>query len=379
MTVMPPKDRSLRTGAALAGAGLIGADAVADADAVARRYAVAVTPHLAGLMIAGAADDPIGRQFLPHPAELETADEERADPIADAPFTPVKGIVHRHADRVLLMPTPLCPAYCRFCFRRESVGAAEGVLTTAELDTALLYIAATEGIREVILSGGDPLTLSDRRLADIVRRLDAIHHVEVIRIHTRVPIVAPSRITAELAATLDVETPVYVVVHCNHARELAAAARAACRRLVRAGIPLLGQTVLLKGVNDDAGTLAELMRALVRNRIKPYYLHHADLAPGTAHFRTTLEAGRALVRELRQAVSGLCQPTYVLDIPGGHGKVPVGPDHLLPGTPQTVTDQHGTPHLYPPPPPAVALPPPGQADRFRGAQSTPERLRGRQS
>ena len=346
MTVIRPRDRTLRSGDDLARAGLIDRDDIGEADAVAARYAVAVTPHIAAQIDRRDPDDPIARQFLPDLAELDAQEGERADPIGDEKFSPVKGVTHRYPDRVLLKPVLTCPVYCRFCFRREVVGPTSGLLTAAELDAAIGYIAGDSGIWEVILSGGDPLMLSDRRLGDILRRLDAIPHVQVIRIHSRVPLADPVRITPELAALMDLETPVYMVLHCNHPRELTGEARAACRILSRGGIPLLSQTVLLKGVNDDPATLEALMRALVRNRIRPYYLHHADMAPGTGRFRTTIRAGQALMRALRGAVSGLCQPTYVLDIPGGHGKVPIGPAYLSSGAADTVTDPHGRIHRY---------------------------------
>ena len=340
--------RTLRSGVDLARAGLLPAAAAACADAVAERYAVAVTPHVASLMRPGDPDDPIARQYLPHEAELRGDDAELSDPIGEARFTPVKGVVHRYPDRVLLKPVMACPVYCRFCFRRETVGAGAAGLTARELDAAIAYIGGRAEVWEVILTGGDPLLLSPRRLGGIVRRLAAIPHVGVVRIHTRVPVADPDRITAELADALQADVPVYVAIHCNHPRELDEGAERACRRLAQAGLPLLGQTVLLKGVNDDATTLAELMRLLVRNRIKPYYLHHPDLAPGTARFRLTIAEGRALMRALRGRVSGLCQPTYVLDIPGGHGKVPVGPDYLAEGEAGPVTDYRGGRHAYPP-------------------------------
>ena len=339
--------RTLRSGVDLARAGLLPA-AASCADAVAERYAVAVTPHVASLMRPGDPDDPIARQYLPHEAELQDDDAELSDPIGEARFTPVKGVVHRYPDRALLKPILACPVYCRFCFRRETVGAGAAGLTMRELDAAIAYIGGRAEVWEVILTGGDPLLLSPRRLGDIVRRLAAIAHVGVVRIHTRVPVADPDRITAGLADALQADVPVYVAIHCNHPRELDEGARRACRRLAQAGLPLLGQTVLLKGVNDDATTLAELMRLLVRNRIKPYYLHHPDLAPGTARFRLTIAEGRALMRALRGRVSGLCQPTYVLDIPGGHGKVPVGPGYLAEGEVGPVTDYRGRRHAYPP-------------------------------
>jgi lysine 2,3-aminomutase len=306
-----------------------------------------LTDHLAGLIDPDDPADPIGRQFVFDPREAEATAAERGDPIGDAAHSPLPGIVHRYPDRVLLTPVMTCPAYCRFCFRREAVG--DGVLGEAALQEALDYIRDRDEIWEVILSGGDPLILSPRRLSRIVAALDAIPHVETVRIHSRVPVADPGRITDALIAALDVETPVWVVLHCNHPRELVPAARAACARLVRAGIPMLSQTVLLRGVNDDAATLDALFRALVRCRVKPYYLHHADLARGTGHFRTTLAEGRSLMTTLRGNLSGLALPTYVLDIPGGHGKVPAGPCYLEPGASSggwTVRDPSGACHAY---------------------------------
>jgi lysine 2,3-aminomutase len=334
--------RTARNGAELVDAGAALPERAAEIDRVAERYAVAVTPAMAELIDPTNAADPIARQFVPDAVELTTTPDELADPIGDGVHSPVKGIVHRYRDRVLLKPTHACAVYCRFCFRREMVGPGGEALTPRELETALAYVRAHPEIWEVILSGGDPLILSPRRVGEIVRALDAIDHVGVIRVHTRIPVVDPLRVTEELIAALRAEKGVYVVLHINHARELTDAARAACRRLSDAGIVLLSQSVLLKGVNDDAATLEELFRTLVRNRIKPYYLHQGDLAPGTSQFRTTIAAGQALMRSLRGRVSGLCQPTYVFDIPGGHGKVPVGPAYLRDDG--TVEDPNGTPH-----------------------------------
>ena len=316
--------------------------------AVAERYAVAITPAMSALIEGDPATDPIGRQFVPQEAELVHAPEESADPIGDRRLSPVKGIVHRYPDRVLLKPTLVCPVYCRFCFRREDVGPSGGTLDTAEIAAALDYIRARPEIWEVVVTGGDPFLLSPRRIGEIVRALDAIPHVAVIRFHTRVPIVDPERVAAALVAGLAAEKAVYVVIHANHPRELTPAARAACARLIRAGIPLLSQSVLLKGVNDDAATLEALFRGLVAMRVKPYYLHHLDLAPGTGHFRTGIGEGQALLRQLRGRVSGLAQPTYVLDLPGGHGKVPVGPCYAHEGDGVwEVEDPRGHRHLYP--------------------------------
>ncbi|MBV9996666.1 MAG: lysine-2,3-aminomutase-like protein [Caulobacteraceae bacterium] len=322
--------KPLTTPAALAGAGLVARERVAALGKVAARYAVAVTPAIAALIDPADPADPIARQFVPQEAELAISPEELADPIGDAAKSPVPGIVHRYPDRVLLMATHTCATYCRFCFRRERVGPkGGGPLSGTALETALAYIAARPQIWEVILTGGDPLVLSPRRLGALIARLGDIPHVKVLRVHTRAPAVDPERITAALVRALK-QTPktVYVALHANHPKELTPAARAACARLIDAGIPMLSQTVLLRGVNDDVHILEALMRAFVETRIKPYYLHHGDLAPGTSHLRATIAEGQALMRALRGRVSGLCQPTYVLDIPGGHGKVPIGPAYV---------------------------------------------------
>ena len=338
--------RTLRTPEALRGAGLIDGDRVAAARAASETLPIAIPPALAALIDPDDADDPIARQFVPDSRELAPMAEERFDPIGDDTHSPVTGIVHRYPDRVLLTPVLVCPVYCRFCFRREAVGGA--VLDDTTLEAALAYIRDHSEIFEVILSGGDPLILSPRRLAAIMDALDAIPHVAIVRIHTRVPVATPERITDRLLLALKRTTPVYVVLHCNHPRELTDGVRQAAGRIVDSGIPMLSQTVLLKGVNDDDAVMEELMRALLKCRIKPYYLHHGDLARGTAHFRTTLATGKRIIRSLRGRLSGLGQPTYVLDIPGGHGKVPVGPCYVSAGMEGdwTVEDWQGGLHPY---------------------------------
>ena len=279
-------------------------------------------------------------QALPH---------ELIDPIGDGAFTPVKGIVHRYPDRVLLKVAHACPVYCRFCFRREMVGSHGEPFRAGELDTAIEYVRARPAIWEIILTGGDPLILSPRRLDEILARLSTIEHVRILRIHTRVPVVDPESIDEALSQVLKRSLPVYVAVHVNHPEELTDPVVAALARLRDAGVMLLSQTVLLRGVNDDAAVLARLFRRLVTLEVRPYYLHHPDLAPGTSHFRVPIEAGQALMRALRQTVSGLCLPTYVLDIPGGFGKVPIGPDHVGPSTAgfRHIKDIHGGWHRYP--------------------------------
>jgi lysine 2,3-aminomutase len=322
--------QTLRSASDLVDAGLAPPSLEADLARVGARYAIAVTPAMAELIDTKDAADPIARQFVPDMRELHHAPNELTDPIGDHIKSPEKGIVHRYPDRVLLKIVGVCPVYCRFCFRREMVGpSAEANLTADEIETALAYIRAHREIWEVILTGGDPFVMSPRRIAEITRALEDIEHVKIIRWHTRVPVVAPERVTPELAAALlPARKTVYVALHTNHARELTTAARTAIARLVDAGVPMISQSVLLRGVNDSVDALEALMRALVEARVKPYYLHHGDLAPGTAHFRTSIAEGQALMSELRQRVSGLAMPTYVLDIPGGHGKVPVGPVYL---------------------------------------------------
>ncbi len=340
--------KTLRTAADLRAAGLVPAEEEAALEAVAARYAVAITPGMARLIDRAEPADPIARQFVPDVRELQHLPEERGDPLDEARLSPVPGVVHRYPDRVLLKLTHACPVYCRFCFRREVVGpGGPQALSDAALAAALDYIAGDPDIWEVILTGGDPLVLSPRRVAEVTQRLSAIDTVKVLRWHTRVPAVDPGRITDGLAAALrSPAKAVYVALHANHPRELTPAVRAACARLIDAGIVMVSQTVLLRGVNDDAATLAALMRAFVECRIKPYYLHHPDLAPGTGRFRLTIAEGQSIVRQLRGRLSGLAQPTYVLDIPGGHGKVPVGPGYIADGG-RRVADPGGTLHDYP--------------------------------
>jgi lysine 2,3-aminomutase len=347
----------------LVDAGLVVPERLDEVRRVAEQFAVALSDEVAALIDPADPHDPIAAQFVPSAAELLTAPEEQADPIGDERRSPVPGIVHRYPDRVLLKPSLLCPVYCRFCFRREQIGARGAVLGRAALDRAFAYIREHPEVWEVVVTGGDPLLLAPRRVAAIVAALAAIDHVAVIRFHTRVPVVEPLRVNAALVEALAAEKAVYVVIHVNHPRELTEAARAAISRLTGAGIPVLSQSVLLRGVNDDAAVLEQLFRKLVAIRVKPYYLHHPDLARGTGQFRGEIADGQALMRELRRRASGLCQPTYVLDIPGGHGKVPVGPNWLeREGDRWVVEDAQGERHRYPP-----ASPAPG--DGKRGGKS----------
>ncbi len=349
--------RTLRSAQEVVQAGLAAERELSTVEAVAARYAIAITPAMVDLIEPALPDDPMGRQFVPSAAELSTTPEELVDPIGDERHSPVPGIVHRYPDRVLLKPLHICPVYCRFCFRREVVGPdGAGSLTATEIEAALDYIRDHPEIWEVVVTGGDPLMMSARRLRDLMERLSAIDHVKIVRFHTRVPVVSPESVTPELAAALRPSwvKAVYVVLHANHPREMTEAARTACAILVDSGVPMLSQSVLLRGINDRAEVLEALLRALVESRVKPYYLHHPDLAPGTGHFRLPIAEGQALMRSLRGRVSGLCQPTYVLDLPLGYGKSPIGPNYVTP-LPATagesdrylVEDYSGQHHEYP--------------------------------
>jgi lysine 2,3-aminomutase len=335
----------------LIAAGFVDQHEQQDLEPVTARYPVALTAEMAAQIDPADPNDPIARQFIPSRQELTRDAIENDDPIGDHAHSPVKGLVHRHPDRVLLKPLHVCPVYCRFCFRRESVGPqGDGSLSERELGAALAYVAAHPQISEIIVTGGDPFMLSPRRIAGLAKAADGLAHVKVLRWHTRVPLVDPDRVNAALIeAAQTFGRALYVAVHGNHPREFTPSGRGALARLADAGIPLLSQTVLLKGINDDADVMADLMRAFVENRVKPYYLHHGDLAPGTARFRTTIAEGQALMRLLRQRLSGLAMPTYVIDLPGGHGKVPVGPKYLEDGV---VIDPQGGRHTYPPTAPA---------------------------
>jgi lysine 2,3-aminomutase len=288
---------------------------------VATRYPLRITPYYFSLI--ESPDDPIWRQCIPDPRELND-DRQQPDPLNEAGLSPVPGLIHRYPDRVVLLVSNSCAVYCRFCMRKRQVGCASA--STDPID-ALAYIAATPAIRDVILSGGDPLLLSDEELADLLSRLRAIPHVEMIRIGSRIPVTLPSRITPRLCRLLKRFHPLYINTHFNHPREITPEAAAACGRLVDAGIPLGNQTVLLKGVNDDPAVMKRLMQGLLSIRVRPYYIHQLDLVQGTGHFRTAVRQGLAIMEGLRGHTSGLATPYYVIDLPGGKGKVPLLPDN----------------------------------------------------
>ncbi len=325
-------------------AGLISKEQQKVLETVNKEFAFSITPEMWELILKEGPEHPIAKQFIPDIQELNISPEELPDPIGDDAFSPLKGIVRRYPDRCLLKPVLVCPVYCRFCFRREKLGVNGKSLTPTELKTAYQYIAEDPKLWEVIITGGDPLILKPTQLKKIIAELSKIPHVEVIRIHTRIPIVDSKRITEEMLAALTTEKALYIALHANHPDEFTESAISACKRIIHAGIPMISQTVLLKGVNDNIETLSTLMRTFVKNKIKPYYLHHGDLVRGTAHFRTSLSEGQALIKALRGRYSGLCQPTYVLDIPGGYGKVPVGHSYCIANK---IEDYEGKFHEYP--------------------------------
>jgi lysine 2,3-aminomutase len=294
--------------------------------AVAARYPVRLTPQLLGLI--ERANDPLGRQFLPDCREL-TADDLPADPLAESELAPLPAVVHRYPARALLLAGNACAAYCRFCTRKRRVGCSAFHLPFAEVLKGVDYLAQHTGVSEVIISGGDPLLLPDDALAELLGRLRRIPHLGVLRIATRTLTVLPERVTPALAALLGGHQPLYLTTHFNHPRELTPAAVEGCERLAAAGVPLANQTVLLRDVNDAAKTLADLCTGLLRLRVRPYYLHQLDPVRGTGHFRVPIERGLQLVGTLRQQVSGLAVPHYIVDLPGGCGKVALTPESVV--------------------------------------------------
>jgi lysine 2,3-aminomutase len=315
----------------------------------AQAFKTRVPRHYLALVDWDDPDDPIRRQVVPAPEELRFAPGEREDPIGDLRHSPAPRLTHRHADRVLLYPTYHCAVYCRFCFRKEALSDIDQGYTQRALEPAFEYIARQPALREVILTGGDPLMLRDDHLEHVRGRLEAIGHLRLLRLHTRVPVALPQRVTPELVAALRGRLMVAVVTHFNHPREITPQAATACQRLREAGFMLLNQTVLLRGINDDAATLRALFQELVYTLgAKPYYLHHCDLTRGLRHFRTTIDEGLALMGSLRGELSGLCLPTYVLDLPGGHEKVPLGPSSVRgrDGRHWSFVDHHGHEHAY---------------------------------
>jgi lysine 2,3-aminomutase len=294
--------------------------------AVVARYPLRITPHYLNLI--EHPGDPIWRQSVPDRCEL-AVDGLPEDSLNEEAFSPVPAVVHRYPDRALLLVSGQCAGYCRFCTRKSRVGTSALAFSRGQVFAGIDYLAASPGIRDVILTGGDPLLLDDDRLEEILSRLGKIPHVEMIRIGSRIPVTLPERITPQLCQLLAEYHPLYLNTHFNHPRELTPESRDACQRLAEVGIPLGNQTVLLRGVNDDPGVMNELCRGLLTMRVRPYYLHHLDQARGTAHFRVQVERGLEIIAAMRGQVSGLGIPQYVVDPPDGRGKVPLSSENLL--------------------------------------------------
>jgi lysine 2,3-aminomutase len=300
---------------------------------VLRDFRMGIPPYYLALIDADDPDDPILRQSVPLTEEYAYRDVGDEDPLGEENFSPVPGITHRYPDRVLMVISNSCAVYCRFCTRKRIM--YEDAVPDMEIDRMVDYIARTPSVRDVVVSGGDPLTCSTAKLDSILGRLRAVPHLEIIRIGTRVPVSLPQRIDDELCAMLAKHHPLWVNVHFNHPAECTPEAAAACDKLSRAGIPLNNQAVLLKGVNDSVAVMKSLVHELMKMRVRPYYLYHCDPVRGSEHMRTTIAKGIEIIEGLRGHTSGLAIPQYVVDAPGGGGKVPVNPDYLLRYEPAT--------------------------------------------
>jgi lysine 2,3-aminomutase len=290
---------------------------------------MAITPYYLSLINPENPSDPVRKQAVPTVLESDLADADCRDPLNEEGDMPVKGLVHRYPDRVLLLVTDICGMYCRHCTRRRFAGQKDRHLPMELVDKGIAYIKKHKEIRDVILSGGDPLLLSTRRLSLILRKLRDIEHVEIIRIGTRTPVVMPQRIDEELTAMLSKYHPIWINTHFNHPNEITTESSDACRRLADAGIPLGNQTVLLRGVNDCVHVMRKLMQKLLKIRVRPYYIYQCDLARGIEHFRTPVSKGIEIIEGLRGHTSGLGVPTFVVDAPGGGGKIPLMPNYAV--------------------------------------------------
>lgn len=293
------------------------------------RFRMAITPYYASLIDPSDPDDPIAKIAIPSIEEIKHCDSDMADPLGEERDSPVPHIVHRYPDRVLFLVTLCCATYCRYCTRRRIVGEEDRMITDAKLQGALKYISDHKEIRDVLISGGDPLTMSTEKLEHIIAELRAINHVEIIRIGTRVPVTLPMRITDELLSMLKKYHPIWINTHFSHPREITPESRRACEAIVDAGIPLGNQSVLLRGINDNSDVMRELVLGLVKMRVRPYYLYQCDLSQGIGHFRTTVDKGIKIIHSLQGYISGFAVPKYVIDAPGGGGKVPINYDYVI--------------------------------------------------
>lgn len=292
-------------------------------------FRMAITPYYASLIDPGNPLDPIRFQAIPREQEVLPSANDLEDPLAEDVDSPVPGLTHRYPDRVLLLVSEICSMYCRHCTRRRSVGEKDAHITKSQLNAAIKYIAEHEEVRDIVISGGDPFTLSDERIDDLLKKLRAIPHVEIIRLGSRTPVVMPMRITTKLCRIIKKYHPVYVNTHFNHPREMTQEAREACARLVDHGIPMNNQSVLLRQINDCPHVMMQLMHQLLIARVRPYYIYQCDLSMGLGHFRTPLSRGIEIMEALRGHTSGLAVPTFVVDAPGGGGKIPVSPNYII--------------------------------------------------
>ncbi|MGE5615085.1 MAG: lysine 2,3-aminomutase [Bacillota bacterium] len=292
-------------------------------------FRMAITPYYAMLIDPSDPCCPVRKQAIPSIEELTVNECDMDDPLSEERDSPVKGIVHRYPDRVLFLVTRKCSMYCRHCTRRRVVGCEDYSISSREIDVAIEYIRQNKKIRDVLISGGDPFVMSDNWLENIIRKLREIPHVEVVRIGTRTPVVLPMRITDELLKMLRKYQPIWINTHFNHPREITAESSQACEKIIDAGIPLGNQSVLLRGVNDNAEILKELFTKLVKIRVRPYYLYQCDIVKGIGHFRTTVSQGIEIMSRVRGYISGYAVPTFVIDAPGGGGKVPVNPEYVV--------------------------------------------------
>lgn len=293
------------------------------------RLALAVTPYFVSLMDPNNPNCPIRRQAVPRIEECHLSKNDMVDPCGEDKDSPVAGVVHRYPDRVLLLVTDQCATYCRYCTRRRLVGSNEQPITQGNFEEALKYLRTHKKVRDVLLSGGDPLLLENERLEEILSRLRVIPHIEILRIGTRVPVTLPQRITVGLVRMLKKYHPLMISIHFTHPKEITDAVRKACNELADGGIPLGSQTVLLKGVNDKPYIMKKLVHELLKIRVRPYYIYQCDLATGTGHFRTSVATGIQIIEKLRGHTTGYAIPTYVIDAPGGGGKIPLQPDYVI--------------------------------------------------
>jgi len=298
-------------------------------DGAGSKLTMSIPPYFASLMDPDNPKCPVRLQSVPQAYELETAPEEMSDPCGEDKNSPVHGLVHRYPDRVLFLVNEMCAMYCRYCTRSRMVGDGRRTLSTQTYEAALDYIRSHKKIRDVLISGGDPLTMADNMLEYLIKSLKAIPHVEFVRIGTRIPVTLPQRVTTDLVKMLKKYSPIWMSIHFNHASEITPRVKWACNLLADTGIPMGSQTVLLKGINDKPEVMKKLMHELLKIRVRPYYIYQCDPILGSRHFRTPVSTGLNIMEKLRGHTTGYAVPTFVIDAPGGGGKVPINPDYMV--------------------------------------------------